>query len=189
MLPKNPSSALLVAVLVGAAALTGCRVLVPYDSEFACAKSHDYGKCMDVQSAYDEARTTEGTTQRTPARGGQLESGARRTPAAPSGTAELRGELIREVLAPTDSGERLREARYRELAGLIENPVTPVVQPPRVLRTLIVSYSASDALYMPRYVYYIAEDAKFVLGDYLQDSPAERTMYPNGGPGAQRQAP
>ena len=64
MRSKNPSSALLVAVLAGAAALTGCRVLVPYDSEFACAKSHDYGKCMDVQSAYDEARTTEGTTQR-----------------------------------------------------------------------------------------------------------------------------
>ncbi|MEO8755268.1 MAG: TraV family lipoprotein, partial [Casimicrobiaceae bacterium] len=91
-----------------------------------------------------------------------------------------------EVFAPADGDERLREARYRELAGLIENPVTPLVQPPKVLRTLIVSYSAGDALYMPRYVYYIAEDAKFVLGDYLQNSPAERTMYPNGGPGVER---
>jgi conjugal transfer pilus assembly protein TraV len=174
--------------LLGTAVLPGCQVLVPYDNEFACAKSHDYGKCMDVQSAYDDARSNAGSAPVAAQPGAKSKSGARGAPAKSqaSGTAELRGELVREAFAPADGGERLREARYRELAGLIESPVTPLVQPPKVLRTLIVSYSVGDALYMPRYVYYIAEDAKFVLGDYLQDSPAERTMYPNGGPGAQR---
>jgi len=178
--------------LLLAAALSGCQVLVPYDNEFACAKSHDYGQCMDVQSAYEDARTVQGTPQ------GPAEPGTtfRTTgPRAPSRSpvkpvpAERRGELIREAWLPEDSAARLRDARYRELAGLIENPVTPLVRAPKVLRTLIVSYSAGNTLYMPRYVYYLADEAQFVLGDYLEAAPAERTMYPNGGPLAQRSAP
>ena len=186
MRPKTLSSGLWIAVL-GMAVLPGCQVLVPYDDEFACAKSHDYGKCMDVQSAYEDARANVGSAPTATPAAAKSKSGARSAPAKSApGTAEMRGELVREAFAPVDGDERLREARYRELAGLIESPVTPLVQPPKVLRTLIVSYSTGDALYMPRYVYYIAEDGKFVLGEYLQDSPAERTMYPNGGPGAQR---
>jgi conjugal transfer pilus assembly protein TraV len=186
MRPKNQPSALWLALL-GTGILSGCQVLVPYDNEFACAKSHDYGKCMDVQSAYEDARANAGSAPTATPAAAKSKSGARSAPAkSPPGTAEMRGELVREAFAPVDGDERVREARYRELAGLIENPVTPLIQPARVLRTLIVSYSAGDALYMPRYVYYIAEDAKFVLGDYLQDSPAERTMYPNGGPAVPR---
>jgi conjugal transfer pilus assembly protein TraV len=168
--------------------LAGCQALVPYDSEFACARSQDYGQCMDVQSAYEEARGTQGSAP-APASVPLRASGPRApVQSAPAQPLELRGELLREAFEPADAAARLRDARYRELAGLIEEPVTPLVRAPKVLRTLIVSYSAGDALYMPRYVYYFAEDARFVLGDYLQAAPAERTMYPNGGP-AQRSAP
>lgn len=180
-------SSLVIATLL----LTGCQALVPYDSEFACAKSHDYGKCMDVQSAYEEARAGEpldaGPTEpATPFRQGKS-----RTPSTPQSArpAELRGDLVREAFEPGDATARLRDARYRELAGLIEDPVTPLVRAPKVLRTLIVSYSAGDALYMPRYMYYFGEDAQFVLGDYLEAAPPERSLYPNGGPVAQRSAP
>jgi len=38
-------------------------------------------------------------------------------------------------------------------------------------------------------VYSIAEDAQFVLGDYLEAAPTERTVYPNGTPMAQWSAP
>lgn len=172
---KNPSS--LAAVLL---ALAGCETLVPYDSEFACAQSHDFGKCMDVQTAYDDARAN-ASTEPAPTQqpGGQYRPGQLpRT--LPKGPVERRGALVRETLLTEDPATRLRDARYRELAGLIENPVTPLVQAPRVLRTLIVSYSAGDALYMPRYVYYFAEEAKFVLGEYLQEPGADRTLYPSG---------
>jgi conjugal transfer pilus assembly protein TraV len=164
--------------------LAGCQALVPYDNEFACAKSHDYGKCMDVQSAYDEARARQSIPSGPAEPGTPFQPIAPRTPgkAAPARPAELRGELVREAYAPEDAAARLRDARYRELAGLIENPVTPLVRAPKVLRTLIVSYNAGDTLYMPRYVYYFGEDAQFVLGDYLEAAPPERTMFPNGGP-------
>lgn len=192
MRPKKTSSWFVVFMLVGIAVLPGCRVLVPYDSEFACAKSHDYGKCMDVQSAYEDARANEGSPRAPSQPGSKFKPGTQHAPGRqqPSGTPpELRGELLREAYVPADNAARLREARYRELAGLIENPVTPLVRAPKVLRTLIVSYSAGNTLYLPRFVYYFAEEAQFVLGDYLEAEPVERTMYPNGGPVVLRSGP
>jgi conjugal transfer pilus assembly protein TraV len=177
-------------LVLALALLAGCKVLVPYDNQFACAKSHDYGKCMDVQSAYEEARSHQGIPTGPEEPGTPFKTTGPRTPnkPAPARPAELRGELAREAYQPEDAAARLRDARYRELAGLIENPVTPLVRAPKVLRTLIVSYSAGGTLYMPRYVYYFGEDAQFVLGDYLEAAPPERTMFPNGGPMA-RSAP
>jgi len=152
---------------------------------------HDYGKCMDVQSAYEEARAKQGSPTGPAEPGTPFRPTGPRTPARPAPTQppELRGALVREAWQPEDAAARLRDARYRELAGVIENPVTPLVRAPKILRTLIVSYSAGNTLYMPRFVYYFAEDAQFVLGDYLQAAPPERTMYPNGGPVAQRSVP
>jgi conjugal transfer pilus assembly protein TraV len=179
MKPFNP-----VLLLLPLSLLSGCKALVPYDSEFACAKSHDYGQCMDVHSAYEDARANEGMP--VPGRPGATFKPGVRAPTSRQSPdnmpAEQRGNLLRELYDPADHATRLREARYREIAGLIENPVTPLVQAPKVLRTLIVSYSAGDTLYMPRFVYYIAEDAQFVLGDYLEAAPVERTVYPNGAP-------
>ena len=38
--------------------LAGCKTLVPYDSEFACQANQDFGRCMNVQEAYDDALGT-----------------------------------------------------------------------------------------------------------------------------------
>lgn len=177
-------------VLVFVALLSACQALVPYDSEFACTANQDYGRCMDVQSAYEDARANEAIPVG-PRPGEKFKPGKQAPTHQAPDTAPLeqRGALLREVLTPTDSATRLREARYREIAGLIENPVTPLVRAPKVLRTLILSYSGEDTLYMPRFVYSIAEDAQFVLGDYLEAAPTERTVYPNGTPMAQWSAP
>jgi len=68
------------------------------------------------------------------------------------------------------------------MAGLIEAPVTPLVKAPTVLRTLVVSYTAERTLFMPRYVYYFADEARFVMGETLNATGSLRTVYPNGTP-------
>jgi len=170
--------------------LAGCKALVPYDSQFACAKSQDYGKCMDVQSAYEDAVAAEpGTVSRDKAGAKAPKLDYRRMPVA----SERSGAKGKTKIAPTgrvtpvaytpeNAMSRYRDAQFREISSLIENPVTPLVKPPKVLRTLIVSYSAGNSLYMPRFVYYIAEDAKFILGDYLKGGQDDRTLFPNGSP-------
>ena len=77
--------------------------------------------------------------------------------------------------------EVYKENEYRELAALIEEPTTPIVRPPKVLRTLVVSYPSGQTLYMPRYIVYFADEARFVVGDYLNDTkPETATVFPNG---------
>ncbi|MEO0880933.1 MAG: TraV family lipoprotein, partial [Pseudomonadota bacterium] len=66
--------------------------------------------------------------------------------------------------------EGYQQAQYDQLAALIEAPVTPMVAPAKTIRTLILPYAdkASGArLYMPRFVYSVLEQPRFVLGDYL----------------------
>jgi len=58
--------------------------------------------------------------------------------------------------------------------------VTPLVRPPQVLRTLIVSYTVGESLYMPRYVFYFADEARFVIGDYFESPDVRPVIYPNG---------
>jgi conjugal transfer pilus assembly protein TraV len=150
------------------AAMSGCKTLVPYESTFMCEKSSDYGRCTDVQSAYDQA----------------LAGGASANQiSAPDKAGDASAQATRTVLT---SEEHYREIEYRRLAGLIEKPVTPMLRAPTVLRTLIVAYTATDSLYMPRYVFYLAEPARFVIGDYLNPIDVQPTLYPNGGRSASR---
>ena len=72
-----------------------------------------------------------------------------------------------------------RMSVYRELQGLVEAPVTPMLRPGRTIRTLILPYAdreRPDRLYMPRYVYAIIERPQWVVGDYLVNpvQPAAR---------------
>jgi conjugal transfer pilus assembly protein TraV len=170
--------------------MTGCKALVPYDSKFACEGTQDFGRCMDVQTAYEDALGTAPEAQRRDKSGKEAPSweyrGTAPKGAVPSPTLQRKkasgAKGTQVAFVPRNTEEMYRQSQYRELAGLIEEPVTPIVQPPKVLRTLIVSYSAGDSLYMPRYVYYLADDAKFVLGDYLRGEGAAKTVYPNSAP-------
>lgn len=181
----------LIGILTIAGFLAGCKALVPYDSKFACEGTQDFGRCMDVQTAYEDALGTASETQRRDKSGKSAPHWEYRTPRGASqgaGTSTLQRRKApgaahtKTVLIAANSGDLYRESRYRELAGLIEDTVTPIVQPPKVLRTLIVSYSAGDSLYMPRYVYFLADEAKFVLGDYLKGDPTPKVVYPNSAP-------
>lgn len=163
--------------------LAGCKTLVPYDSKFACEGTQDFGRCMDVQTAYQDALSGTPAARKLASPGRESLSSQHRNIARATGTATLKRRSAQQsrgkpLTVPT--GEELyRDAKYRELAGLIEDSVTPLVQAPKVLRTLVVPYSAGGSLYMPRYVYFLADEAKFVLGDYLKGDPAPKVLFPN----------
>lgn len=156
--------------------LVGCS-LNPYHSEFMCAATANHGKCESVDQAYGEALD--------PGEGqGQKESMAR--PPAPTGksakakSAPAPAELMPVSDSPAE--DTYRQAQYRKLAALVEQPVMPIVEPAKTMRTLILPYPAGDSLYMPRFVFWIAEQPKFVMGEYLNPPSTAQTVYPNGGP-------
>lgn len=161
-------------LLLGAAlaplVLSGCSLFVPFDSEFMCPGTTDYGKCTDVQGAYSDALGGELPADEAIAKDRKRDKNDR--PPEPRSRSVARANV-----------NRYKAAEYAELAKVIEDPVTPLVQPPKILRTLIVAYATGEkTLYMPRYVFYFANDGTFVYGDYLNaEKPmGGQTIYPNG---------
>jgi len=162
---------------VAALSLSGCALL-PYDSHYLCEKTDDYGHCTSVQGAYNDAVNSapnEGD-------GAGHESKVGHHSDKDESNKDEKGT---DVHAPSDPSvtahNTYQDAQYRALAGLIDQPVSPVVAPAKVLRTLIVSYEDHEALYMPRYVFFVVDNPHFVLGDYLNNEvPAGPSIFPNG---------
>lgn len=163
--------------------LSSCSLLAPFDSKFQCERSRDFGKCTDVQGAYTDAL------------GGQVDP---EHPIEEPNTAKDKKHKTESVdIARTREDDavgrsnlnRYKAAEYAEMAGLIEKPITPVIAPPKVLRTLVVAYATPEkTLFLPRYVYYFVSEGNFVMGDYLNAERPEEgaTVYPNGQPGSFR---
>ncbi|MGA1809352.1 TraV family lipoprotein [Sphingobium sp. WW5] len=162
------------ALILTLPALGGCAtlgsVMSPYSEKFSC-KNDDHGQCIHPDQAYADA--VAGVASKS-------------DPAVTNNK-----KILRERQSPRASGrsgsgqaasgrfEGYRDSVYRELQGLIEQPVTPMLKPPRTVRTLILPYAdrqRPDRLYMPRYVYSLMERPQWVVGDYLVApvSPATR---------------
>jgi conjugal transfer pilus assembly protein TraV len=164
----------LVLPLAAALMLGGCATLgsmmSPYSERFSC-KNDDHGQCIHPEKAYADAVAGVAsksdpavTNDRKLLKDGKI--------AARSG----KGGSAR---AASGAFEGYRDSVYRELQGLIEQPVTPMLKPSRTIRTLILPYAdrqRPDRLYMPRYVYSLVERPQWVVGDYLVEpvSPASR---------------
>ncbi len=163
-------------LLAGAALLlpactTVGSLMSPYSEKFSC-KTSDHGQCIHPDKAYADAIA---------------DVPSRSDPAVTNDKALLRDKA--NSPANSGAGKRrnssaapfngYRDSVYRELEGLVEAPVTPMLRPGRTVRTLILPYAdreRPDRLYMPRYVYAIFERPQWVVGDYLVNpvQPAAR---------------
>ena len=162
-------------LLAGAALLPACTtvgsLMSPYSEKFSC-KNSDHGQCIHPDKAYADAIA---------------DMPSRSDPVVNNDKAMLRDKAN----SPANSGASkrknsgaapfngYRDSVYRELQGLVEAPITPMLRPGRTVRTLILPYAdreRPDRLYMPRYVYAILERPQWVVGDYLVNpvQPAAR---------------
>ena len=154
--------------------LSGCAtmgsIMSPYSEKFSC-KNDDHGQCIHPEKAYADA--VAGVASKS-------------DPAVTRDRKLLKDGKSARGSGGSGSGRAAsgafagyRDSVYRELQGLIEQPVTPMLKPPRSVRTLILPYAdrqRPDRLYMPRYVYSLVERPQWVVGDYLVApvSPASR---------------
>jgi len=168
-LPGGSATRARLALLLSAVALSGCTtigsMMSPYSEKFSC-KNSDHGQCIHPDKAYADA--VAGIASKS-------------DPAVTRDKAMLRapGTLPRPPKAGTGAYAGYRESVYRELQGLVDAPVTPMLRQGRTVRTLIMPYAdreRPDRLYMPRYVYSILERPQWVVGDYLVNpvQPAAR---------------
>jgi len=163
------------ALVLALGSLGGCAtlgsVMSPYSEKFSC-KNSDHGQCIHPDKAYADA--VAGVASKS-------------DPAVTRDKAMLRdkGERAAARTAGVQAGPSgftgYRDSVYRELQGLIDQPVTPMLKPPRTVRTLILPYADAqrpDRLYMQRYVFSILERPQWVVGDYLVTPQAQSLKVP-----------
>lgn len=163
-------------------ALSGCAtvgsMMSPYSEKFSC-KNSDHGQCIHPDKAYEDA--VAGRPSRS-------------DPAITNDKKLLQGhgDMANEDGASSRAGGKpmpgangafgtYRDSVYRELQGLIDQPVTPMLKPSQAVRTLILPYAdrqRPDRLYMPRYVYSILDKPQWVVGGYLVEPVAPSSQVP-----------
>jgi len=136
--------------------LGGCSVLNPYKSEFTCPQKEN-GKCVGVDSAYYESLTKTKD---------KIEN--------PESLKKDNSDKAKTKVGGQKSENLYQEEVYRKLTGLLREPVTPLVVPPRVMRVLLLPYKGEGGeLFMPRYVYFMADDPQWIMGGYLREGAAD----------------
>lgn len=153
----------------GIVLLSGCALLNPYESSFSCPETSN-GKCVSVQTAYKESATPvvskspETATDRKDetCRGENLADGA------------CTDGKMDAALNSTSLENRYRTALFDKFSGLLKEPVTPIVAPPKTMRVLILPYTGQDnELNMLRYVYFFVDDSRWLLGDSVMSDEEE----------------
>ncbi|WP_242526597.1 TraV family lipoprotein [Novosphingobium sp. KA1] len=165
----------LITVTLAVALLPGCAavgsMMSPYPEKFSC-KNDDHGQCIHPERAYEDA--VAGTASKS-------------DPAVSTRPAAKAAFQMPSLTATRSRGnqpaayEGYRDSVYRELKGLIDEPVTPMLKPARTVRTLILPYADQtrpDRLYMPRYVYSILDRPSWVVGGTLVRSPGNAERAP-----------
>lgn len=113
----------------------------PYKSSFNCPMKEN-GKCINMTDAYKES----------------LEQKGPGLTAKPVMSNEGRSISAHETA--------YQASLYKKLIGLIDEPSTPVIAPPKIMRVLLLPYKGSDKeLFMYRYVFFVVDDYTWVLGD------------------------
>ncbi|MBT0667388.1 TraV family lipoprotein [Novosphingobium profundi] len=157
------------------ASLAGCAavgsVLSPYSEKFDC-KNSDHGQCIHPERAYADAVAGVASKPDPEVTNDRAMLGRSSASTGPSST---------RAKAAASAYGSYRESVYRELKGLIEAPVTPMLKPARTVRTLILPYAGRqrpDRLYMPRYVYSVIDRPVWVVGGALVASPDRASRAP-----------
>ncbi len=65
-----------------------------------------------------------------------------------------------------------QNSRYKAVADLLEAPETPVLNPPKILRVLLLPYKGeNNELFMTRYAYLEIEPSQWVLTEVSEKKP------------------
>ena len=161
--------------------LCGCSMINPYQSEFSCPDTFK-GKCASVRQVYledaaggakEKAETPSAkprcTSTYSDAEGGGIVTTCSDPLPAETGNAEAVNAPQAAPLTgnPEEKNfNRYRSALYDRFSGLLKEPQTPVVAPPKVMRVLLLPYTGQDnEFYMLRYVYFFVDKPRWILGD------------------------
>ena len=175
-------------------AISGCaRVFNPYKSTWSCPAPY-LGKCTDVHEAYKESVTGQdeknaqafrdkvNRDKKVAKKGSDDDAGKCTTCGGGSGgtgesftSATCNAECSKDKASkpcqeclsslPKPSDEALyKGALFREMTSIIEQPRTPMLKQPEVLRVLVLGYTGGEnEFFSHRYMYMIVSKPRWIL--------------------------
>jgi len=145
------------ALFLSSTYLTGCSALVsPYSTTFQCPDS-DKGKCVSVKTAYDESVDANPLVKNPPCEDCK-KAKQDHDEKQKADTEAFSQPLVNKVKY------KYEDSLYKKLTSIIEQPDTPIVIPPDVVRVLIPSYTGTNnELFSTRYVYFFATDPQWSI--------------------------
>lgn len=166
--------------------LCGCSMINPYQSEFSCPDTFK-GKCASVREVYmeDAAAGTQNSSEQNKVEKPAAKAGCTTTYSAMEGEGMV---TTCTDAVPTDTGaitvgsatvaapvtgnleernyNQYRSSLFDKFNGLLKEPKTPIVAPPKVMRVLLLPYTGQEnEFYMLRYVYFFVDKPRWILGD------------------------
>lgn len=172
--------------IVATGFLCGCSMINPYQSEFSCPDTFK-GKCASVREVYmeDAAGSPQNKAEEKKVENSAAKSGCTTTysgmegegmvttcsDAVPADTGTMvAGNSSLAVPVAVNPEERnynqYRSALFDKFNGLLKEPKTPIVAPPKVMRVLLLPYTGQEnEFYMLRYVYFFVDKPRWILGD------------------------
>ena len=166
--------------------LCGCSMINPYQSEFSCPDTFK-GKCASVREVYleDAAESRQNSAEQNKVEkpvakqgctstysgmegGGMVTSCSDAVPAEMGAIAGGNASLVAPVGENPEERNynQYRSALFDKFSGLLKEPKTPIVAPPKVMRVLLLPYTGQEnEFYMLRYVYFFVDKPRWILGD------------------------
>ncbi len=78
-------------------------------------------------------------------------------------------ESLQDMESSLESKQEVLSNRYKLLAELLQEEKKPLLQPPKILRVLLLPYKGEkEELFMSRYVYVKIEDSQWILTDLVE---------------------
>jgi conjugal transfer pilus assembly protein TraV len=135
--------------------LNACAILNPYDEEFLCPDGYP-GDCASVKEAYERSLYNSDES---------FSPMVKNKKASPDDPADGGEERDREQY-------RYKAELYKEMAGLISSPATPVLMPSKQRRVLITNYvDENNYYYGHRFVYFTSREATWSMQPFNEAEP------------------
>jgi conjugal transfer pilus assembly protein TraV len=148
--------------------LAGCSIISPYENDFSCPDTF-HGKCISVTGAYNEALRKKPEDVSSKEEINTCIGGVCKGEEDDFTESKAGKLLVTPIVAEEKYYNAYKESLYKRLDHLLREPQTPVVAPPKVMRILFLPYKGQDGEFnMTHYVYFFADDPKWILGDSIE---------------------
>lgn len=78
-------------------------------------------------------------------------------------------EIVSDEYPVNGLQQEVQDNRYKILAELLQEPKKPMLQPPKILRVLLLPYKGeNEELFMTRYIYVKIENSRWILTDLTE---------------------